>query len=323
MLLALVAGGPASDALADRSTAVVWVVAALAWGAWAAGLAAMLVPRTSSLTVVRVVVPASWIAAAAAVAEGATSTVLDGVLLVVATGSLVLALAPWVTDAFVDGSSYGPERRIPLRTPITLTAVAVAAWAVALAGALIGPLLLATRQWAAGGVALVVGAALSALAVRGLHQLSKRWLVLVPTGLVLHDPITMPEPQLFLRQTMRRLGPAAADAVGSPPVPRTPTEAHEATGPSVDDVEVDEALVGTEGAAPAPRADGVAGVGVTEDLSAGAAGLIMALELTEPVELLVRNGRGTTLRQVDRVLFSPSRPAELLAAARERRLPVA
>lgn len=314
MLLALLAGGPASDALAHRSTAVVWVIAVAAWAAWAAALVAMLVPRTSSLTVVRLVVPSACVCALAAVGAGDAWTVLDGALLVAATAALVLALAPWVTDAFVDGSSYGPERRIPLRTPITISALAVVAWAVALAGAVSGPLLLATRQWALGGVLLVVGGAAAALAGRAVHQLSKRWLVLVPTGLVLHDPITMPEPQLFLRQTMRRLAPAPADAAASPAAPLPPAELD---SPDLDDV------VGTEGAAPVRQTDGTAGVGATEDLTAGAAGLVMALELTEPVELLVRNGRGTTLRPVDRVLFSPARPAELLAAATERRLPVA
>jgi hypothetical protein len=89
----------------------------------------------------------------------------------------------------------------------------------------------------------------------------------------------MPEPQLFLRQTMIRLGPAERDL-----------------GPEV----------------------------VTEDLSAGASGLVMSITTTEPIELLVRDGsRGTTLRPVDRVLFSPSLPAELLVEARQRRLPVA
>ena len=284
VVLALAGGAVAADALDDRSTPVVAVVAAAAWLGWAAALVAMLVPRTASLTVVRVLVPAGWIGALAAVSLGDEGGVLDAIALVAATGALVLALAPWVTDAFVDGSSYGPERRIALRTPLPLTLLAVLTWVVVLLGGCLGVLLLAAGQWAAGLAGVLLGAAVVWLGVRSIHQLSKRWLVLVPTGMVLHDPLVMPEPQLFLRQTMARLGPAEVDPAGA------------AGGREL----------------------------ITEDLTAGASGLVVSLTLSEPVELLVRDGaRGTTLRPVDRVLFTPSLPVELLDEARTRRLPVA
>lgn len=279
VVLALCATGPVGDALDDRSAPVVVTLAVAAWAGWGAALVALLVPRTSSLTVVRILVPAGAVATVVAVAAGSDSTVADAVTVVVASLTGVLALAPWSTDAFVDGSSYGPERRIALRTPLALAAVAVVTWMVMVAGAATGVLLLATRQWVAGAAGVVIGAAVVWFGARSIHQLSRRWLVLVPTGMVIHDPLVMPEPQLFLRQTMARLGPAERDL-----------------GPDV----------------------------VTEDLSAGAAGLVMSITTTEPVELLVRDGRrGTTLRPVDRVLFSPALPAELLAGARQRRLPVA
>ena len=70
VLLALAGGTVAGDALDGRSTPVVGAVAAWAWLGWAAALVAMLVPRTSSLTVVRVLVPAGWAATIAAVAVG-------------------------------------------------------------------------------------------------------------------------------------------------------------------------------------------------------------------------------------------------------------
>ena len=201
------------------------------------------------------------------------------VTVLVAALAVAVALAPWTTDALVDGSSYGPERRIALRTPLVLVLLAVITWSVMLVGAVGSVLLLATGRWTAGIAGAVLAAAVVGFGARSIHQLSRRWLVLVPTGLVVHDPLVMPEPQLFLRQTMARLGPAEGD-VG-------------------DDV-------------------------VTEDLTAGAAGLVLSITLSEPVELLVRDGsRGTTLRPVDRVLISPALPAALLAEARSRRLPVA
>lgn len=279
VLLALGLPVAASDALDGRSVPVASAVAVAGWAAWGAGLVAMLVPRTSSLTVVRVLVPAAGIAAVGAVAAGSETTPLDVATIVVGALAAVVALAPWTTDAFVDGSSYGPERRIALRTPVGLVLVAVVTWAVMASIVAAAVVLLAVEQWAAGAVAVVAGAGAAWFGSRSLHQLSKRWLVLVPTGLVLHDPLVMPEPQLFLRQTMDRLGPAEIEV-----------------GPEV----------------------------TTEDLSAGASGLVMSITLSEPVELLVRDGsRGTTLRPVERVLFSPALPAELLAEARTRRLPVA
>ena len=155
----------------------------------------------------------------------------------------------------------------------------IGAWVLVAAGAVTGPLLLGAGQWAAGAIATLVGAVVVVTGVRSLHGLARRWLVLVPTGMVLHDPLTMPEPQLFLRQTMARLGPA----------------------PAVD---------------PTPELD-------TEDLTAGASGLVVELVLSEPVELLVHAWRREAeTRPVDRVLFVPVLPAVLVAEGRSRRLPV-
>ena len=281
-LLAVVSGGTFGDALHGRSSAVAVVAAALLWAGWGAGLVALLVPRSASLTAVRVLVPAAMVAVAAAASAGGHPSTLDVIALVVAALSAMAALAPWVAEGFVDGSAYGPERRTPLRTPPLLLAVAALSWCVIVAGAAAGPLLLAARSWAAGGIVLVAGWLLAFASVRSLHQLARRWVVIVPAGLVVHDPLTMPEPQLFLRQGIARVGPAHDD----------------------------------DGSAPAAR--------VTEDLTAGAAGLALELVLREPVELLVRTGRTKAeTRAVDRVLFTPSRPAAVLDAARDRRIPVA
>ncbi|HRW37670.1 MAG: hypothetical protein KDB04_08335 [Acidimicrobiales bacterium] len=209
LLLALTAVPLADDALAGRAPEVRATVAVLGYGGWAAVVVALLVPRTTSLTVVRTVVPAVAIGVLAAAAHGDVRPlgVIAGALGALATA---LALAPWVADSLVDGSSYGPERRLSLRVPSVVAVVAVATWTV-LAAAVVGaPLLLATRHWALGAIVLAVAAALAVLGGRSIHQLSRRWVVLVPTGLVLHDPLTMPEPQLFLRQTVRHLGPATA-----------------------------------------------------------------------------------------------------------------
>ena len=127
----------------------------------------------------------------------------------------VVLFVPVVTDVFVDGSSYGPERRMALRTPATLFLGPVElAWAVVVAGVVAGPLLLAAHAWVAGGIAVVAGALLVRPALRSLHQLSRRWLVFVRVGFVLHDPLSLAEPALFQRGEIVTLGPAPADAEG-------------------------------------------------------------------------------------------------------------
>ncbi len=47
---------------------------------------------------------------------------------------------------------------------------------------------------------------------RSLHGLSRRWVVFVPAGLVLHDPMTLVDPVLFRRQVVDVLRPAPADS---------------------------------------------------------------------------------------------------------------
>ena len=43
-----------------------------------------------------------------------------------------------------------------------------------------------------------------------IHRLSRRWLVLVPAGLVVHDHLALADPVLLRRTTVRELGPAPA-----------------------------------------------------------------------------------------------------------------
>ena len=76
-------------------------------------------------------------------------------------------------------------------------------------------MLLAARQWIGGAIAIAVGVPVVALVVRQMHLLSRRWLVFVPAGIVVHDPLTLTEPILVQRHLVRRFGPALADAADS------------------------------------------------------------------------------------------------------------
>ncbi len=284
-VLALVSTSTFGDALDGRSTAVVVTVAVGLALLWAAGLVALLVARSTSLTALRLVIPAGLAATAAAVAAGGSVDVLDVVTVSVAALAMAAALAPWVSEAWVMGSAYGPERRTPLRIPPLLAVVAALTWLVVVAGTTAGPLFVANGRWIIGGVCWAVGWLLAAAGTRSFHLLARRWVVVVPAGLVIHDPLTMPEAQLFPRASIIRLGPAPAT-----------------TGNATS--EEDEP--------------------VTEDLTAGASGLVLELVTDQPVELLMRSGRNRSVtRAAQRILFTPTRPSNLLDTARDRRLPVA
>jgi hypothetical protein len=136
-----------------------------------------------------------------------------------AVAALVL-FVPGVTDTFVDGSAYGPERRCALRVPGPLLLGPVElTWAAVVAGVAAGPLLLATGSWVAGAVTTAVGAVAVWFGGRALHQLSRRWVVFTAAGLVLHDPVILREVILFPKSSIRSLAPAeagttATDATG-------------------------------------------------------------------------------------------------------------
>lgn len=212
-VLAVAAGPALADALDGASRPVQLVASIGLWSAWAGVLGAILVPRAATLTVLRLAAPAPLAAAAAAAIAGPAGTD-DGVAVAAGIAVAAAALLPSTADAFVDGSSYGPERRFALRTPPSLLAgAAPVAWLVAVALPAAAALLLAARAWVAGGVAAVLGAAGIGLGVPALHRLSRRWLVFVPAGLVVHDHLVLADPVLFRRVSFARIGPAPADAL--------------------------------------------------------------------------------------------------------------
>ena len=203
------AAGPAfADALDGASDAVRTLCSVGLWAAWGLVLVATVVPRPVGLTALRVAAPASVAAVAAAAAGGHVS--VPG--LIAALAATLLALLPEVGALFVNGGAYPNERRFPLRVPAALSlGLLPLAWLLAVAGVVTGPLLLAAEQWVAGAVAIAAGFPIAYVMLRSLHTLSRRWAVLVPAGLVLHDPMALLDPVLFRRQVIETLRPAPAD----------------------------------------------------------------------------------------------------------------
>jgi hypothetical protein len=207
--------GPAFDAALSRRVASFGTVASLGlWIAWALTLVAMLVPRAVTLTVVRIVVPASLLGSAWAVLATTDPDWRNALALGVTALATVVVLAAATGDAFVNGSSYGAERRFALRPPGPLLFGPIElAWAACVVGAVAGPLLLGAHAWIAGAIAVVVGWPAAVLAGRTLHRLSTRWLVFVPAGAVLVDPLTLGDALLMQRRHLARIGLATSGDV--------------------------------------------------------------------------------------------------------------
>lgn len=198
------------DALAGHSRPVQVTAAVGLWVGWAAVATALLVPSTVSLTTVRLLVPAAPVVAVWALAEGADA-VLGGVAVALGLLATVLGLSGEVGEVFVQASAYGDERRLPLRPPGPMLPVVAMAWAAMAAAVLAGPLLLAAKAWVAGTIVSALAGVLVAVLPQRFHRLGRRWLVMVPAGLVLHDHLVLAETARFPTRQVRSCALAPAD----------------------------------------------------------------------------------------------------------------
>ena len=213
VVLPVVAGPSFGDALDGRSRSVQLTATIGLWVLWAVGLVASLVPSTVSLTAIRVLAPASVVAAgwaALVVPDGADAT--ESIALGVTALAAVIALSAPGGDRVVNGASDGDERRMPLRPPgVLLLGPIELTWLAIVAGAVAGPLLLACHLWVVGAVVLIIGWTVAVAGLRVLHSLAGRWLVFVPAGVVVVDSMALTDSLLVQRQRVASLGPAPAD----------------------------------------------------------------------------------------------------------------
>jgi hypothetical protein len=214
-------GWPAvSSAVSGRSEPVAIVANVGAVAAWVAGVGAMAIPATIALTAVRVIVPLAPLAGVATLVAGGDTA--DGIeTVIVGLLATLVAMSGELGKLFVQASAYGDEERHPLRPPLGFGAAAVVAWVVWAGAVLSGPLLLAARAWVPGAIVTVVAVVTTVTLPRRWHRLSRRWLVLVPAGLALHDPVVLGETLMLRRSEVARIRLAPVD-----------TEAADLTGPT-------------------------------------------------------------------------------------------
>ena len=213
--LPLTAGPAASASVASWTSASRIAAEVLLWLAWAIGLLATWAPRPLMLTALRTIAPALFLLAIAAAADGGPSTAATIGALVATAVVAALSSAHDIAIASANAAAYGDELRYPLRVPPGLFLGPLPlARVLVVAGISVPTLLFTEGRVVLGALCTVLGALLVLVLGRALHGLSRRWVVLVPAGLVVVDPLTLSDPVLFLRE---RIVALAALAPGRAP----------------------------------------------------------------------------------------------------------
>lgn len=210
VVLAVTAIASADDGRASGAGAV----ATIAWAVTAAALAvALIVPGPLGLAVARVLVPATVPATTAALILGADAPIGTAALALAAATTL-LAMAAESGEAMVQASAYGDERRFPLRVPVTYLLPMSITWLLWCVVSLAAVLLLCAQVWVLGALVTVVALAATVLLIGRMRRFAMRWLVIVPAGVVLHDPVVLAETLMVPRAnvTYCRLAPAGTEA---------------------------------------------------------------------------------------------------------------
>jgi hypothetical protein len=209
--LVVLLGFGIGSALATSSRPIQLTGTLVAWIGWAMGLAALAIAHPIGLTTLRFLWPAvigvaGWIAVSNdAVLWQRIGAVCAAVLVTVTIGSA--ETATWC----IDGPSYPNECRHALKTPPGLLPITALSTVITLALLISGPLLLAAKQWLAGALGILGAAGTTWVTTRSMHQLSRRFVVFVPAGFVLHDAMVVLDPVLFRRNVIERMSLAAAD----------------------------------------------------------------------------------------------------------------
>ena len=251
------------------------------WVIWGTTAVAAMIARPLTLGFVRIWMPAGLAATIWAVIEISGVGVIA---LAVATLAAAASLMPSVGTAFINSpfaNAASLEKRLPLRPPAAGAFVlAPLLWAVVIAGAVSGYLLLAAERWLIGAAVLIVGLIVAALSYQSLLILGKRWAVFVPAGIVLHDPLTLGDEAILLPKSgvkslrvvpasTRRLEAAAEKSKSLTPKKSVSKQSRFQAGP-------------TQSPEAQPRESLRSG---TTDLCAGCLGAAIELRLHEPARI--------------------------------------
>lgn len=209
--LPLLCGPSLADSLNDFKLLLRTTVSISLWTFWVLILLSTLIATPISLAIIRIGAPAA--AALSLWSALETSGSVSGIIGLAASAiAACVALSAPLGDRFSDGASYGDERRFLLRAPgPVLLLLGPLAWLTSVAGLTVGPILLLNKNFLLGSLISLCGFPLAALASNAIYQLGKRWLVLVPAGILLHDHLSVGDPTLIPRNQLANFSPAKVE----------------------------------------------------------------------------------------------------------------
>lgn len=183
------------------------VAAVIVWTAWASVALGVLVAHPLSLTVVRFVAPLVVVhAAVSSVDSDASAWQVAGVIVMFA--STLVAFSSRYGAPHAQATAYGHERRHLLRPPVAVLLPLGVLWVV-VASCLAVAVRAESEVLSTGGT--VVGVAVCVFAVRRALVLARRWLVFVPAGIAVHDPLVLRDTFMVRQHDVRALHAAPAD----------------------------------------------------------------------------------------------------------------
>jgi hypothetical protein len=197
--------------LAGHSRPVQLVGTLLAWAVWTVGLAAVALAHPAGLTTLRLCLTALVGATAWIVVADGPATWQQGMAVVGALAAFATIGSAETATWCIDGPAYPNESRHALKIPIGLAPISAITSALTVAALIAGPLLLAARAWILGALLSAAALGVAWVGVRSLHQLSRRFIVFVPAGFVVHDHLALFDPVLFRRNVVEHIGLALAD----------------------------------------------------------------------------------------------------------------
>jgi hypothetical protein len=198
--LALIPNGIAAT-LASHGRTAQLVFTLGTWALWALGTLAIFWLSPYSLSALRMVAPLATaglvgfvfasLSTYADVAVGDVAWSLVGVA--VGVLALVCIFLPAFGLLHVQASAYGDEKRLLLRVPAAQIAPIAVSYIVMVAFPVVMLFAVSAEVWWLAALCLVPTVLIFRVVPKRLHRFSRRWLVVVPAGVVVHDELLLAE----------------------------------------------------------------------------------------------------------------------------------
>jgi len=197
-------GAGVGGLLDDRSAAVQVTGTTLAWVVWGIVVIASFISHPITLTVLRIGTP---VVAGFMILDIFNQGTSSGQVIKVAVSVAVLLLSfsAEIGSIYVQASAYGDEKRFALRPPVVLIAPILLSTLVVDLSIISLPLLIAARKWAVAAVSLAGLYVSAKYLLPRIHLLSRRWLVFVPAGVVIHDEIVLSTNLMIRKQELSQI----------------------------------------------------------------------------------------------------------------------